>query len=47
MQEDRLALRALVLCAAGRDEVGAAAAETFRKSYARSLYAKRVDEACP
>ena len=47
MKEDRLALRALVLCAAGRVESGTAAAETFRKSYARSLYAKRVDEACP
>jgi len=44
--EDRLALRAIALCGAGKLESGTKAATRFSKTYPRSVHATRVREAC-
>ena len=46
MNEDRLALRALALCSAGRHDEGRRAAKLLEQRFPRSLYAERVDERC-
>jgi hypothetical protein len=46
MNEDRLALRALALCSAGRRDEGRRAAKLLERRHPRSLYAERVNEAC-
>ena len=44
--EDRLALKAIALCGAGKLDSGNRAATRFAKSYPRSVHAARVREAC-
>jgi type IV secretory pathway VirB10-like protein len=46
MNEDRLALRALALCSAGRRDEGRRAAKRLERRFPRSVYAERVNEAC-
>jgi hypothetical protein len=46
MTEDRLALRALALCKAGRHDEGRRAAKLLERRFPRSLYAERVGRDC-
>ena len=46
MTEDRLALRALALCKAGRRDEGQRAAKLLERRFPRSLYAERVGKDC-
>jgi hypothetical protein len=46
LREDRLALRVLALCAAGRHSDGKAARKKFLEAWPKSIYVDRVRQAC-